>query len=91
MKAFEASKRMAYKRLINPRIVPLAFYRSEWEDQEELMGPDPWEYGLGPRNRKTMETVIRYMVEQEMLAKAPKVEDLFAPYDITDATPDDWH
>jgi 4,5-dihydroxyphthalate decarboxylase len=91
MKAFEASKRMAYKRLINPRIVPLAFYRSEWEEQEELMGPDPWEYGLGPRNRKTMETVMRYMVEQEMLTKAPKVEDLFAPYDIADATPDDWH
>ena len=30
----------------NPRIVPLAWYREAWEEQEKILGPDPWEYGL---------------------------------------------
>jgi 4,5-dihydroxyphthalate decarboxylase len=31
----------------NPRIVPLAWFRHFLEEQEELLGRDPWIYGLG--------------------------------------------
>jgi 4,5-dihydroxyphthalate decarboxylase len=91
IKAFEASKRIAYKRMINPRIIPLAFHRSAWEEQEELMGTDPWENGLTENNRKNLETFMRYMVLHEMIDSVPKIDDLFAPFDIADMTPDDWH
>ena len=44
--AFERAKAIGMRRMENPRIVPLAWYREAWEEQEEILGPDPWEYGL---------------------------------------------
>ena len=54
--AFEESKKLSYKRMENPRIVPLAWFRSFVEEQEEIFGSDPWIYGLGESNRKNLET-----------------------------------
>ena len=48
--AFDDAKNAAMKRLANPRIVPLAWYREAWEEQEDLLGRDPWQYGLGRQN-----------------------------------------
>ncbi len=48
VKAFEASKQLAYKRVANPRMVPLAFVRTAVEEQEAILGKDPWSYGLTP-------------------------------------------
>ena len=45
-RAFDEAKSLAMKRMANPRLVPLAWYRSAWEEQEEILGKDPWEYGL---------------------------------------------
>ena len=61
--AFEEAKNVAMKRMTNPRIVPLAWYREFWEEQEEVMGKDPWEYGTG-RNVKDFETLASYAHEQ---------------------------
>ena len=44
--AFERSKAIAMRRMENPRIVPLAWYLEAWNEQQEVLGPDPWEYGL---------------------------------------------
>ena len=52
------------KRMDNPRIVPLAWYRAAWEEQERVLGPDPWEYGLTDKNRKNLETLVGYSHEQ---------------------------
>ena len=52
------------RRMDNPRIVPLAWYREAWEEQQEILGPDPWEYGLTDKNRHTMETIAGYSHEQ---------------------------
>jgi 4,5-dihydroxyphthalate decarboxylase len=38
--AFDKAKSLAMKRLANPRVVPLAFYREAWEEQERILGPD---------------------------------------------------
>ena len=51
-RAFNEAKAIAMKRMANPRIVPLAWYRAAWEEQERVLGPDPWEYGLTDKNRK---------------------------------------
>ncbi len=40
------AKALAMGRMENPRIVPLAWYRESWEEQEGILGKDPWEYGL---------------------------------------------
>jgi len=52
------------RRMHNPRVVPLAWYREAWEEQQEILGSDPWEYGLGDKNRHTIETVAGYSHEQ---------------------------
>jgi 4,5-dihydroxyphthalate decarboxylase len=50
------------------------------ERVEKLMGPDWWPYGLEDRrNRKILETVMRYYREQHKTGKAIPVEELFAP------------
>jgi 4,5-dihydroxyphthalate decarboxylase len=76
--AFEKSKRIAYKRLTNPRVVPLAWYRSYLEDEQKLLGPDPWQYGLTDVNRRNLRTFIDYCDQQGVTSKKVDVDDLFA-------------
>jgi 4,5-dihydroxyphthalate decarboxylase len=75
--AFEESKAIAMQRMVNPRIVPLAWYREAWEEQEEIMGPDPWEYGFSDNNVKHLETLVGYSHEQGMISKPIPLDDLF--------------
>jgi 4,5-dihydroxyphthalate decarboxylase len=91
IKAFDESKRAALKRLVNPRIVPLAFFRSAFDEQERMFGADPWPYALSEANRKNLQTFMRYMTQQEMLEQEVAVDKMFAPFDLDDVTPDDWN
>lgn len=75
--AFNESKAIAMRRMINPRIVPLAWYREAWEEQEEIMGPDPWEYGLTERNRRTLETLLGFSHAQGLIKRKQPLEVLF--------------
>ncbi|WP_028267866.1 hypothetical protein [Arthrobacter sp. MA-N2] len=81
MAAFSASKRKAMERLRNPRVAPMAFWQSSLETQTELMGPDPWEYGLTPGNRKALQTVARYAAEQGITSRELDIEKLFLTTD----------
>jgi 4,5-dihydroxyphthalate decarboxylase len=76
-KAFDEAKTIAMKRMQNPRIVPLAWYRDAWEEQEQLLGSDPWEYGLSDKNRKNLEALVGYSHAQGLIKKRPTMEDLF--------------
>jgi 4,5-dihydroxyphthalate decarboxylase len=75
--AFNHAKAMAMKRMENPRIVPLAWYREAWEEQEAILGQDPWVYGLTEQNRTTLETLVGYSHEQGLIKRRPSLEDLF--------------
>jgi 4,5-dihydroxyphthalate decarboxylase len=75
--AFQKAKSIAMARMANPRIVPLAWYREAWEEQEEVLGPDPWEYGLGERNRHNIETLAGYSHEQGLTRRRLGADDLF--------------
>ena len=77
LRAFEASKRAAYARLQNPRIVPLAWYRSYQEQEQAILGSDPWEYGLTERNRKNLSTAIKYSHQSGLISREIPVEELF--------------
>jgi 4,5-dihydroxyphthalate decarboxylase len=85
VKAFEAAKAIAYRRIANPRVVPLAWVRTAVEEQERLLGPDPWVYGLGAANRKNLETVLRYTHQQGMISRTWPLDELFADTDLGDA------
>ena len=85
VKAFEASKQLAYKRVANPRMVPLAFVRTAVEEQEAILSKDPWSYGLTPQNRKNLETVQRYAHQQGLIKTIVPLDALFADTDLGDA------
>lgn len=74
--AFNQSKAIAMKRMVNPRIVPLAWYRETWEEQEEILGPDPWEYGLTENNRNQLEKLVDYSHEQGMIQRQIPLDEL---------------
>ncbi len=85
VKAFEKAKQLAYRRLANPRMVPLAWVRTAVEEQEAIIGKDPWSYGLTPANRNNLETVQRYCHQQGLIKSIVPLDDLFADTDLGDA------
>jgi len=75
--AFERAKKIAYEKMENPRKVPLAWFREAQEEQESVLGRDPWVYGLNEANRKNVGTLIRYSFQQGMISRQPSVDELF--------------
>jgi 4,5-dihydroxyphthalate decarboxylase len=76
-KAFDKAKAIGMKRMYNPRIAPLAWYRHALEEQRKLLGEDPWEYGLSDANRHNLDTLVGYSHEQGMLKRRWPLEELF--------------
>jgi 4,5-dihydroxyphthalate decarboxylase len=75
--AFDQAKRIGYERVANPRLTPLAFFEAAWEQQRELLGADPWEYGLSEANCRNLETILRYTREQGRISREPPISELF--------------
>lgn len=76
--AFDAAKNLALTKMKYPGSVR---YMTPWIDDEldeieTLFGGDPWPSGV-EANRKTLETLMDYMVQQHMIAKKPNLDDLF--------------
>ncbi len=78
--AFNRSKDIAYERMRYRGTLRamLPWMHAEIDDIEAVFGGDPWPYGVEP-NRPTLDALVRYLVEQGVIAKAPKVDDLFVP------------
>jgi 4,5-dihydroxyphthalate decarboxylase len=75
--AFDESRKIAMKRLANPRIVPLVWYREAWEEQESIFGDDPWDYGLSKQNETTLSTLVAYAHEQGLTKRQLPLDELF--------------
>lgn len=75
--AFNEAKRIAMSRMEDPRRLPLAWNRFAWEEQRDILGPDPWSYGLNQQNRKVLETAIGYAHEQGLIPRQPALSELF--------------
>jgi len=84
-KAFDEAKALAYRRIANPRVVPLAWIRTAWEEQLEILGHDPWAYGLGGTNRKNLQTIQRYCHQQGLIGRMLPLDELFDDTDLGDA------
>jgi 4,5-dihydroxyphthalate decarboxylase len=78
-KAFDEARRVAMKTMQDPRRVPLAWYREAWEEQQAILGDDPWEYGLTAENIANIETLAKYSHEQGLTSRFLSAEDLFLP------------
>jgi 4,5-dihydroxyphthalate decarboxylase len=79
--AFNQAKQIAYQRLRNPRVLPQAWNTSAAEEQDAILGRDPWAYGLGAANRKNLETAMRYTYEQGLTGRLASVDEVFVPID----------
>ena len=55
----------------------LVSFSEQFRAQREVMGSDPWAYGLEP-NRHTVEKMIEYAFKQGLIDHKPKAEELFA-------------
>lgn len=76
-RAFQEAKTLAYRRVSNPRVVPLAWWAHAWEEQRRAMGPDPWEYGLTPGNIANLETLMDFAHRQGLVSRKVPITELF--------------
>ncbi len=77
-RAFEESKQYAFARLANPRIVPLAWWRADWEEERARLSDDPWSFGLSDPNKRNYGMLVDYVYRQGLIRRRMKLEDLFA-------------
>lgn len=79
--AFRQSKDLAFRRMRDPRTISLAWVQPVVEEQERILGPDPWSYEFAA-NRETIETMICYSYDQGMIDHPFSAEELFVPASI---------
>lgn len=86
-RAFTAAKDLAMELLDDTDHLrtAVAWLPHAAEEQRQLMGPDPWPYGMA-KNRRTLELFLGYCAEQGLLEQPVAVDDLFAPNTLDDVT-----
>jgi len=77
---FEESKQIAYRYWADHRRSYLAWFGAEQEEEKELLGADPWPYSID-KNRRALETLLDYAVEQGLTDRRLGIEEIFAPVD----------
>jgi 4,5-dihydroxyphthalate decarboxylase len=77
-KALCQSKDVALAQMRKPQMLAtmMPWMLAEIEAMDEVFGADPWPYGL-EANRKTLEVLMQYLVEQSLIAKPIRIDDLF--------------
>ena len=78
-KAFQRAKEIAYERLndVSPYKISLAWFRRPVQEQKEILGADPWPYGL-EQNRHVVATLMQYLYEQGLAKEKVEVDKVFA-------------
>lgn len=75
--AFEKAKQLAYDDTLSDRGgFSIVYLRERMQEQLATWG-DPWQYGI-KANRTTIDTFVRYNVEQGMILRAPSYAEIFA-------------
>lgn len=76
MQAFEKAKETCKHYYDDPNWSRLAWVRHLVEEERRILGEDPWPYGVS-RNRANLERFMGYSLDQGLMAKKLKVEELF--------------
>ena len=74
--AFQKAKEMCYRRMEDPRKIALAWVMNYLQEQKQILGDDPWVYGL-PQNQNNLESLITYAHEQGLIHRKLELEELF--------------
>lgn len=74
--AFQQAKDICFHRMEDPRKVSLAWFMHYWDEQKQILGPDPWVYGL-KENQKSLESMVTYAYEQGLIPRKFKLDELF--------------
>jgi 4,5-dihydroxyphthalate decarboxylase len=84
-KAFNESKRLCQETMYEFSALKymLAWSIDEMEKEREILGEDPWAYGL-EANRHVLETLVQYTHEQGLISKRLEVNSLFAKSTLED-------
>jgi 4,5-dihydroxyphthalate decarboxylase len=77
-KAFTEAKRICREFYADPNWSWLAWGRQAFEEEERLLGPDPWPYGL-EKNRANLERFVGYSLDQGLMTGKMPLEELFLP------------
>jgi 4,5-dihydroxyphthalate decarboxylase len=78
LEAFRESARIAFQAMRNPRTISLAWSEQLVEEERQVLGPDPWAYGV-EASRAALEAGVRYGHEQGFLPEPIAAESLFFP------------
>lgn len=76
--AFKKAKAICREFYADPNWSWLAWGRQAFEEEQKLLGEDPWPYGL-EKNRANLERFVGYSLDQGLMVKKMAVEDLFVP------------
>lgn len=71
------AKQRALKRRLATTFVP--WLDRAWDHAMQLFDGDPNPYGLGSDNRKTIETLCSYLLEQKLISRPVEIDELFVP------------
>jgi 4,5-dihydroxyphthalate decarboxylase len=79
-KAFYQAKQLAMEEMNEIGVLPtmLPWLQDDLKRAQSVMGPDVWPYGV-PDNRKELEAMFRYSVEQGLASRKIELEEFFAP------------
>ena len=75
-RAWSEAKKLALQDDEDPTYSNFAWIRSFWQEQREVLGPDPWRYGISG-NERVIEALIRYAAEQGISEGKVSVDNLF--------------
>lgn len=78
MAAFEKAKEVCRRYYDDPNWSRLVWGRHLFEEERGVLGEDPWPFGV-KKNRANLERFMSYSLDQGLMGKKLRVEDLFAP------------
>lgn len=76
MSAFEKAKEATKEFYDDPNWSRLVWGRHLFEEERRLFGDDPWPFGV-KKNRANLERFMEYSLDQGLMEKAMRVENLF--------------
>jgi len=76
LEGFVKAKRLCYEALEDPRLSSLLWSNIMLEEQQQLLGPDPFPYNLKD-NEKVLKTLVQYSQEQGFIKREIPLPELF--------------
>ncbi len=76
--AFQEAKKICREFYADPNWSWLAWGRQAFEEEQKLLGDDPWPHGL-EMNRANLERFVGYSLDQGLMSKKMPIEELFLP------------